>query len=69
MAIVRHIEITSESTNGLDDACRSAVEQASQTVRNIKQLYIKNILCEVDNNRIVRWRINGKLSFVVDDKG
>jgi flavin-binding protein dodecin len=68
MSIVRHIEITAESTTGLDDACRAAVEEASQTIRNIKQVYIKNALCEVDGNRIVKWRINAKLSFVVDPK-
>jgi dodecin len=68
MTIVRHVEVSSESTTGFDDACRMAIEEASRTVRNIKQLYVKNVLCEVDGNRISKWRVNGKVSFLVEEK-
>jgi flavin-binding protein dodecin len=67
MSIARHIEISAESTKGFEDACQQAIKDASETLHGIKQLYVKNMLCEVDDqNQIVNWRVNGKITFVVE---
>lgn len=67
MSIARHIEVSAESPKGFEDACHTAIREASETLHGIKQLYIKNVLCEVnDQNQIVNWRVNGKITFVVE---
>jgi dodecin len=67
MSIARHIEVSAESSKGFEDACQQAITDASETLHGIKQLYIKNVLCEVnEQNRIVNWRVNGKITFVVE---
>jgi flavin-binding protein dodecin len=67
MSIARHIEVSAESSKGLEEACQQAITDASETLHGIKQFYIKNMLCEVnEKNRIVNWRVNGKITFVVE---
>ncbi len=67
MSIVRSIEVIAQSPNGFDEACRQAVAEASKTVRGIRSFWIKNAECVVDHNRITMYRVNGKISFVVEE--
>ncbi len=65
-AVVKVIEVLAQSEQGWDDAARRAVEQASQSVRNIRSLYIKDMQAVVRDGRIAQYRITAKLSFVLD---
>lgn len=67
MAIVRSIEVIAQSSTGFDDACKEAIKEASKTLRGIKSFWIKNAECVVEGDRIVTYRVNGKISFVVED--
>ena len=64
--VVKVIEVLAESDTSWEDAAAQAVERASQTVRNIKSIYIKNMEAKVENNRIVQYRINAKISFLLE---
>lgn len=66
MSIVKVIEVLAESESGWEDAAKTAVEQASKTVKNIKSVYVKEMQAIVENNKIARYRLNAKISFVVD---
>jgi flavin-binding protein dodecin len=66
MSIVRSIEVIAQSPNGFDDACRDAVAEASKTVRGIRSFWIKNAECVVENDRITMFRVNGKISFLLE---
>jgi flavin-binding protein dodecin len=66
MSIVRSIEVIAQSPNGFDEACREAIREASQTLQGIKSFWIKNAECVVENNQITMYRVNGKISFVVE---
>jgi flavin-binding protein dodecin len=68
MSIVRSIEVIAQSPNGFDEACREAIKEASKTLRDIKSFWIKNAECVVDNDRITMYRVNGKISFVVEER-
>jgi dodecin len=68
MSIVRSIEVIAQSPNGFDEACREAIKEASKTLRGIKSFWIKNAECVVDNDRITMYRVNGKISFVVEER-
>jgi hypothetical protein len=37
-------------------------------VRGIKSFWIKNAECVVENDQITMYRVNGKISFVVEEK-
>ena len=67
MAIVKVVEILAQSEKSWDDAARVALEEAAKTIDNIQSLYIKEMQAVVENDRITQYRINAKVSFVVED--
>lgn len=64
--IVKVIEILAESEKSWEDAADNAIKEAAKTVKNIKSIYISNMNAKVDKNKMVRYRINAKISFVVN---
>lgn len=64
MSIVKIIEVISEG-DSVDAAIRSAVTEVAKTVENIKQLNVDYIEALVENNKVVKIRINSKVSFLV----
>jgi dodecin len=67
MPIIRSIEVIAQSPNGFDDACKEAVREASKTLRGIRSFWIKHAECTVEGDRITGYRVNGKISFLVED--
>jgi flavin-binding protein dodecin len=68
VAIVKVIEVLAESEKGWDDAARRAVAEASKTVRNIRSVYIEQMQAMVEGDQIRQFRVNAKISFVLEGK-
>lgn len=66
MSIVKVLEVIAESDKSFDDAAQRAVKEAAASVRGIKSIWIDNFSGVVENDRIVRYRVNAKLSFLVE---
>lgn len=66
MAMLKVIEVLAESTKSWEDATQQAIADASKTVRNVKSIYIENFEATVDNGQIKAYRINAKISFVLE---
>ena len=66
MAIVKVVEVIAESKKGWEEAAQNAVKEASNTVRNIKHIYIEGHQGLVEDDKIVKFRVNAKVSFLVD---
>jgi flavin-binding protein dodecin len=66
--IVKVIEVLAQSPYSWEDAARRAVTEASRTIRDIRSIYIKDMQAIVDDDHIVSYRINAKLSFAIDDR-
>jgi len=64
--VVKIIELIGSSKKSWEDATMNAVKQASKTVRNIKSVYLQGCTAKIENNKIVEYRSNVKISFVVD---
>jgi flavin-binding protein dodecin len=67
MAIAKVIEVIAESDTSWEEAAQAAVADAGQSVRGIKHLYVKNMSAEVSGDKIVKYRLNANLTFVVED--
>lgn len=67
MAAVKVIELLAESKNGWEAATQEAVNIASKTINNIQSVYVDNMQAIVEDNKIVNYRVNVKISFVVDN--
>ena len=66
MSIVKVIEVLSQSEKSWEDAAQQAVTVAAKSVRNIKSIYIENMQATVENNKIVGYRVDAKISFLVE---
>lgn len=65
MAIVKVIELLAEGKN-MEDAVQAAITEAAKTVRNIKNVNVQNIQAIVENNKVAKYRLDVKVSFVVE---
>ena len=52
----------------MEQAVENAVMDASKTVHNIKGVYVENINAIVENNKITKYRLNLKVTFVLGDQ-
>ncbi len=66
MSVAKVIEILAESENSWEDAANDAVKEASKTIKNIQSVYIKGFQAIVKDNRIEKYRVDAKITFVVD---
>lgn len=64
--MLKVIEILSESEKSWEDAAAKAVVTAAKTVRNIRSINVKNFQATVENDRIAKYRVNAKISFVIE---
>ena len=66
MSMLKVIEVLAESEKNWEDATQSAITQAGKSVRNIKSIYVKDMEATVENGKIAMYRINAKISFLLD---
>lgn len=66
MSMVKVVEVIAESKESWDAAAENAVKEASKSVRNIKSLYVQEMQAVVEDGKITRYRMNAKISFVID---
>jgi dodecin len=64
--VMKVIEVLAESPKGWEDAVALAVVKAGESVHGIRSVYIKEFEAQVDNNKVVNYRINAKVTFQVD---
>jgi len=67
--MVKVIEVLAQSETSWDDAAKVALAEASKSLRNIQSIYVKDMQAIVENDRIVQYRINAKISFLLDGDG
>ena len=65
--MVKVVEVIAESKKSWDEAAENAVEEASKSVRNIKSLYVQEMQAVIEDGKISKYRLNAKISFVVDE--
>src|SRR5438552_13539215 len=68
MAMLKVIEVLSESSKSWEDAAQMAVTQASETLHGVKSIYVKDMEATVENGKIRSFRINAKISFQLEGK-
>ena len=67
MSVARVTEITSSSSKSFDDAMEKGIKRASKTIRNIEGAWIKDQKVIIKKGKISEYRVNMKLSFILDD--
>ena len=65
MAVVKVIEILAESEISWEDATKEAVKEAAKTIHNIQNVYVVSFKAIVEDNKVVRYRVDAKITFIV----
>jgi flavin-binding protein dodecin len=65
MSLAKVIEVIAEGDT-MEKAVENALKQASETVDNIKSINCENIQGIVTNNQIEKYRVNAKVTFVIN---
>ena len=66
MAVMKVIEVLSESKKSYEDAISKAVVKASESIKNIKSAYVNEQSAVVKNGKVSAYRVNLKITFQVD---
>ncbi|WP_452223245.1 dodecin family protein [Lacinutrix chionoecetis] len=66
MAVLKVIEVLSNSEKSWEDATKKAVSHASKSVKNIRSVYVKEQSASVKNGEVSDFRVNVKITFEVD---
>jgi flavin-binding protein dodecin len=68
MAVVKVIEIVATSTQSFDDAIKQGLKEASQTLRGVSGMEVKNQTIAVQDNQISEYRVTLHVAFTVEHK-
>lgn len=66
MTMLKVIEVLAQSDKSWEDAAQNAIDEASKSVRGIQSIYIKEKEATVENGKIAKYRINAKISFLLE---
>ncbi len=67
MSIAKVIEISAESAKSFEDAIEEGIERAGKTVENIRTAWVKDQQVTVQDNKVIAYRVNLKVTFVIDN--
>ncbi len=65
MAVLKVIEVLSNSDKSWEDATKKAVTQASKSVKNIRSVYVQEQSAIVKDDEVSEFRVNVKITFEV----
>ncbi len=66
MSIAKVIEISAESPKSFEDAIQDGIQRASESVENIKGAWVNEQQVVVDDGKVVNYRVDMKVTFVVN---
>lgn len=69
MSVARVVEISSTSPKSFEDAIVQGIDRASKTLRNVRSAWVKEQEAQVDNGKIVAYKVNLKVTFVLEAGG
>jgi hypothetical protein len=67
MSVAKVTEITSTSTKSFEDAIKSGIRRATKTLKNVRGAWISEQKIEIENDKIKSYRVDMKVTFVLED--
>jgi len=66
LPVIKVLELVGTSTQSWSDAARSAVEEASKTLRGINGIEVVDSTARVEDGKISEYRVTVKIAFPVE---
>jgi dodecin len=67
MSVARVTEIISSSKKSFDDAVERGIKRAAKTLKNVEGAWVKEQKVIVKNGKIVEYRVDLKVTFILID--
>ena len=68
MAVMKSVQIMSDSSKSFEGAIQNAVDRMSKSVKNIRSAYVQDQSVTIKNNKIDTYRVNLMITFEVGGK-
>ncbi len=65
MAVIKVVELMSNSKKSWEDATAKAISKASKSINNIRSAYVQSQSVTVKDGKVAEYRVNLKVSFEV----
>jgi flavin-binding protein dodecin len=65
-SVAKIIELTASSSKSIEDAVENGIKRADATLDNVEGAWIQDIKCVVKNGKIAEWRVNMKVTFLLN---
>ena len=66
MAIAKVVEVNSSSSKSFEDAIQTGIAKVTETVKNVQGAWINEQKVVIRDNQIAEYRVNLKISFLVE---
>lgn len=66
MSVAKIVEVTAQSPDGFEDAIRQGIAKAKETIRNITGAWVKEQCVMLNDGEIVGYRVDLKITFLLD---
>ncbi len=65
--VYKHIDLTGSSTVSSDDAIRTAIKKASETIRDMRWFTVLETRGLIDGDGIQYWQVTIQVGFTIED--
>ena len=65
MAVIKVVELMSNSKKSWEDAVENGVKKASESIKHIRSAHVQNQSVVVEDGKVAEYRVNLKVSFEV----
>ena len=66
MSVAKIIEMSAESPKSFEDAIQNGISRAAKTIHGMKSAWVKEQHVVIDNNKVALYRVDLKVTFVLD---
>lgn len=66
MSVAKIVEVSASSPTSFEDAVKSGIEKASESLRNIKGAWVSEEKVDVEDGKVVAFRVTLRISFVLE---
>ena len=65
--VYKTVVVTGSSKTSMEDAIKSAIDKAGQTVRNLRWFEVTDTRGFIENQKLAYWQVTMNVSFTLDE--
>ena len=66
MSVAKVVELTASSPTSFEDAVKTGIEKAAETLRNIQGAWVSEEKVDVEDGKITEFRVTLRITFLVE---